>query len=251
MSFEWLTDWLPFTFYYLMVLLLFLANLTSWVSILFLVPGNWIMVFLSALFYLFMPGRDEHGISLTVLVIAILLAGLGEVIEALGSSAGAAKKGASRRAMILALLGTFIASVIGAPGNCIRCDFWRSPGGVCRRLPGGSLEREPGSQPHTHQHRGVCGATAGCRRQTGNRSRYPGNDHDRLPRLSKSAYRQAAIKKVLPFRKKRAPLSQFIVQELSNISRSNYLRSKLISLSPSLTTAVRPDVFCILYLVGM
>ena len=86
MSFEWLTDWLPFTFYYLMVLLLFLANLTSWVSILFLVPGNWIMVFLSALFYLFMPGRDEHGISLTVLVIAILLAGLGEVIEALGSS---------------------------------------------------------------------------------------------------------------------------------------------------------------------
>ena len=114
MSFEWLTDWLPFTFYYLMVLLLFLANLTAWASILFLVPGNWIMVFLSALFYLFMPGRDEHGVSLTVLVIALALAGIGEVVEALGSSAGAAKKGASRRAMILALLGTFIASVIGA-----------------------------------------------------------------------------------------------------------------------------------------
>jgi uncharacterized protein YqgC (DUF456 family) len=114
MSFEWLTDWLPFTFYYLMALLLFLVNLTAWASILFLVPGNWIMVFVSALFYLFMPEQNGKGLSLTVLVIAILLAGLGELVEALGSSAGAAKKGASRRAMILALLGTFLLSVIGA-----------------------------------------------------------------------------------------------------------------------------------------
>lgn len=114
MSFEWLTDWLPFTFYYLMALLLFLVNLTAWASILFLVPGNWIMVFVSALFYLFMPDQNGKGLSLTVLVIAILLAGLGELVEALGSSAGAAKKGASRRAMILALLGTFLLSVIGA-----------------------------------------------------------------------------------------------------------------------------------------
>ena len=114
MSFEWLTEWLPFTFYYLMALLLFLANFAAWASILFLIPGNWIMVFLSALFYLFMPEDSGKGISLTVLVIAILLAGLGELVEALGSSAGAAKKGASRRAMILALLGTFLLSVIGA-----------------------------------------------------------------------------------------------------------------------------------------
>lgn len=114
MSFEWLTDWLPFTFYYLMALLLFLVNLTAWVSILFLIPGNWIMVFVSALFYLFMPDSSQHGLSLMVLVIAIALAGLGELVEALGSSAGAARKGASRRAMILALLGTFLFSVVGA-----------------------------------------------------------------------------------------------------------------------------------------
>ncbi|QDV21016.1 hypothetical protein Pan153_56980 [Gimesia panareensis] len=114
MSFEWLNDWLPFTFYYLMALLLFLVNLTSWASILFLIPGNWIMVFVSALFYLFMPEHDGTGLSLTVIVIAIVLAGLGEVVEALGSSAGAAKKGASRRAMILALVGTFLLSIVGA-----------------------------------------------------------------------------------------------------------------------------------------
>tara|TARA_R110002095_G_scaffold140726_4_gene122203 strand:+ start:841 stop:1416 length:576 start_codon:yes stop_codon:yes gene_type:complete len=114
MSFEWIYDWLPFTFYYLMAVLLLLANLTAWVSILFLIPGNWIMVLLSALFYAFMPGQGTSGISLTVLFIAIVLAGLGELVELLGGSAGAAKKGASRRAMMLSLLGTFVFSLIGA-----------------------------------------------------------------------------------------------------------------------------------------
>lgn len=113
MSFEWLYDWLPITFYYLMATLLLLANLTAWFSILFLIPGNWIMVLLTALFYLFMP-EDQNGISLTVLLIAIALAGLGELVEMLGGSAGAAKKGASRRAMLLSLLGTFLLSIIGA-----------------------------------------------------------------------------------------------------------------------------------------
>ncbi|QDT94957.1 DUF456 domain-containing protein [Gimesia aquarii] len=114
MSFEWLYDLLPVTFYYLMATLLLLANITAWVSILFLVPGNWIVVFLSALFYVFMPVQENNGISLTVLLIAIALAGLGELVEMLGGSAGAAKKGASRRAMILSLLGTFLCSILGA-----------------------------------------------------------------------------------------------------------------------------------------
>ena len=41
MSFEWLYDWVPFTFYYLMAVLLLLANLTAWVSILFLI--QWLL----------------------------------------------------------------------------------------------------------------------------------------------------------------------------------------------------------------
>ena len=114
MSFEWLYDWLPFTFYYLMAVLLLLANVTAWVSILFLMPGNWIVVFLSALFYVLMPVEDYNGLSLTVILIAAALAGLGELVELLGGSAGAAKKGASRRAMILSLLATFVGSLVGA-----------------------------------------------------------------------------------------------------------------------------------------
>ncbi|MCH9656388.1 MAG: DUF456 domain-containing protein [Planctomycetes bacterium] len=114
MSFEWLYDWVPFTFYYLMAVLLLLANLTAWVSILFLIPGNWIVVFLSALFYVLMPVEDYNGLSLTVILIAAALAGVGELVELLGGSAGAAKKGASRRAMILSLLATFVGSLVGA-----------------------------------------------------------------------------------------------------------------------------------------
>ena len=135
MSFEWLYDWLPITFYYLMATLLLLANLTAWISILFLVPGNWIMVLLSALFYAFMPGA-ENGISLTVLLIAVALAGLGELVEMLGGSAGAAKKGASRRAMILSLLGTFILSVIGA---MVGTPFLPPLGTVLGAVLGGSV----------------------------------------------------------------------------------------------------------------
>ncbi|MDF1742676.1 MAG: DUF456 domain-containing protein [Gimesia sp.] len=114
MSFEWLYDWVPFTFYYLMAIVLLLANLTAWVSILFLIPGNWIVVFLSALFYVLMPVEDYNGLSLTVILIAAALAGVGELVELLGGSAGAAKKGASRRAMILSLLATFVGSLVGA-----------------------------------------------------------------------------------------------------------------------------------------
>ncbi|QDV53349.1 DUF456 domain-containing protein [Gimesia fumaroli] len=136
MSFEWLYDWLPVTFYYLMATLLLLANLTAWVSILFLVPGNWIMVLLSALFYAFMPGQENSGISLTVLLIAVALAGLGELVEMLGGSAGAAKKGASRRAMILSLLGTFFLSVIGA---MVGTPFLPPFGTVLGAVLGGSV----------------------------------------------------------------------------------------------------------------
>jgi len=136
MSFEWFYDWLPFTFYYLMATLLLLANLTAWVSILFLVPGNWIIVLLSALFYAFMPGQENQGISLTVLLISVALAGLGELVEMLGSSAGAAKKGASRRAMILSLLGTFAGSVTGAT---VGTAFLPPLGTIVGAILGGSV----------------------------------------------------------------------------------------------------------------
>jgi len=136
MSFEWFNEWLPFTFYYLMATLLLLANLTAWLSILFLVPGNWIMVLLSALFYAFMPGSENNGITLTVLLIAVALAGLGELVEMLGGSAGAAKKGASRRAMILSLLGTFVFSLLGA---MVGTPFLPPAGTVAGAILGGSV----------------------------------------------------------------------------------------------------------------
>ncbi len=135
MSFEWFYDWLPITFYYLMATLLLISNLVAWVSILFLVPGNWIIVFLSALFFVLMPD-DGHGISLSVLLIAAALAGFAELVEALGSSAGAAKKGASRRAMILALLGTFMGSVAGA---AIGTGFLPPLGTIIGAIFGGSV----------------------------------------------------------------------------------------------------------------
>jgi len=78
----------------------------------------------------------NQGISLTVLLISVALAGLGELVEMLGSSAGAAKKGASRRAMILSLLGTFAGSVTGAT---VGTAFLPPLGTIVGAILGGSV----------------------------------------------------------------------------------------------------------------
>lgn len=103
-------DWL----YYLFAFLLFVANSLAWSSSLLMLPGNWIIVVFTAIFAFFYPEQDGHGIRWTVVLIVLGLAILGEVIELLAGSAGAAKQGASRRAMFLSLVGAIVGSVFGA-----------------------------------------------------------------------------------------------------------------------------------------
>lgn len=86
-------------------------NLCSLAAGLLMLPGNWFMVLTLAVFV--GCTRFEHGPGWIVLALCVLLAGIGEVLETLLGSAAAAKKGASRRAMLLSLAASFAGGLLG------------------------------------------------------------------------------------------------------------------------------------------
>ncbi len=106
MTVEWL--------YYVWATLLVLANAAALVMTVFTLPGNWIIVGLTALFAFALPWEDGRGIHWTVVTVVVVLAVIGEVVEFAAGAAGAAKQGASRRAMALAIVGAIAGSLAGA-----------------------------------------------------------------------------------------------------------------------------------------
>ncbi len=100
--------------YYLWAVLLVLSNFAGWTLNLFALPGNWLVVLFTAIFVGFVPRTEEHGIGWWTVLIIAGVALLGEVIEFAAGAAGAAKKGGSRRGMVLAIVGTMIGSLFGA-----------------------------------------------------------------------------------------------------------------------------------------
>lgn len=96
-------------------IVLVLAAIACWFANVFTLPGNWLIIGLAALFAWLLPA-DEYGRGfgwITVIVLA-LIAVLGEVIEFAAGAAGAAKHGASRRALLLSIVGAAVGSITGA-----------------------------------------------------------------------------------------------------------------------------------------
>ena len=100
--------------YYVWAVMLVVLLGAAWLTTLFVLPGNWMMVGLAALFAWLLPAADGRGISWTTVAVACGLAALGEVLELAAGAAGAKREGASRRAVVLALAGTVAGSMIGA-----------------------------------------------------------------------------------------------------------------------------------------
>ncbi len=101
--------------YYAWALLLICGALIAWVTNFFALPGNWFIVGLAALFAagLAVPAEGD-GLTWEAVGMLVLIAVGGELIEFLAGAAGAAKQGASRRAIALAVVGTFVGSLSGA-----------------------------------------------------------------------------------------------------------------------------------------
>ena len=97
--------------YWLSVSFLIALNAVALLSNLFLLPGNWVMTGLLCIFLL--ASDFGHGPTWIIVIICVALAGLGEVLELAMGSAKAAKKGASRRAMLISMGMSFVCSIAG------------------------------------------------------------------------------------------------------------------------------------------
>ena len=99
---------------YLFALLLVLTLLAGWTLGLFGLPGNWLNLAAVAIYAFFTPAGHRLSISWWVVGAVFLLALVGEVIELLASAAGAAKAGASRRGIVLSVVGSVVGGIFGA-----------------------------------------------------------------------------------------------------------------------------------------
>jgi len=100
--------------YYTLALAFVAFGVICWLSNLVSLPGNWALVGLAALFVWLVPYSESRGASWTTVWILIGLAVVGEIIEFAAGSVGAAKQGASRRAIWMSLVGAMIGSIGGA-----------------------------------------------------------------------------------------------------------------------------------------
>jgi uncharacterized protein len=82
-----------------------------WVGILFNLPGTWLMVLVTAVLKWWQP--EYVLVSWTVLSVATGLAVLGEVLEFVLGAAGSRRAGGSRRAAVLAIVGSLVGGIVG------------------------------------------------------------------------------------------------------------------------------------------
>ena len=103
----------PVWIYYPSAVLLVLLCIGAWLLTLLTVPGNWIVVGLAAGFAWLFPAAAGRGITWTTVAVLVGVAVVGEVIEFGAGAAGAAKQGASRRAVGLSIVGAAVGSILG------------------------------------------------------------------------------------------------------------------------------------------
>ena len=97
------------------VALTLLAAAGGWLANLFSLPGNWLIVLTAGLAMAFAPTSDGQPlIGWTGLGLLLGLAVLGEVVEFAAGAAGAAKRGASKRAVWMSVGGAMAGSIAGA-----------------------------------------------------------------------------------------------------------------------------------------
>jgi hypothetical protein len=104
--------------YYTLAVLFVVLNCAALAANLVALPGNWLIALFTALFWYFATS-DERGLEWWSVAAVVVLAGLGELIEFAAGAAGAAKSGASRRSILLAMVGALAGSILGMAGLSI------------------------------------------------------------------------------------------------------------------------------------
>ena len=101
--------------YYVLAIALVLACGVAWLTNLVTLPGNWIVVGMAVLFAWLLPKAvgGGRGLDWATVFVLVGLAVLGEIVEFAAGAAGAAKQGASRRSVALAIVGAIVGSIAG------------------------------------------------------------------------------------------------------------------------------------------
>lgn len=99
---------------YIFAFILLLLNAAAWGSNIFMLPGNWIIVVLASAYVYFLPAQYDPRVSWGIVIVIIVLAIAGEIIEFLAGAMGTRKKGGSRKSALLSILGGFVGSILGA-----------------------------------------------------------------------------------------------------------------------------------------
>ena len=76
-------------------------------------PGNWLVVCLSAAYASFLRGASRLDVSWAVVGLLLLMALLGEAIEFAAGALGVAKLGGSKRGAALAVVGSLVGGIVG------------------------------------------------------------------------------------------------------------------------------------------
>lgn len=108
------TAWLDPTGTFLAALVLLLLCVVAWCSNLIALPGNWFAVMILALYAWLGPEDSRASLGMVPVILAGLLALLGEVVEFLASAVGAKRAGASRRSTLFAVVGSIGGAMLGA-----------------------------------------------------------------------------------------------------------------------------------------
>jgi hypothetical protein len=89
------------------------AILVAWFTNLLGLPGNWLMLAIAVVYWILKPVGEAASLSLTVLIIMAALAGVGELLELLMSSASVSKAGGARRSAGYAIFGSIAGGIVG------------------------------------------------------------------------------------------------------------------------------------------
>ena len=142
----------------LWLLLLILWNAAAVGMSFLLLPGNWIMVITTVLFAGWQ--WDARPFSSATLVVIVLLALVGEVVEMFAGMGGARRAGAGIRGAIGALLGAVTGAIVGTFAIPIPLIGTLLGAGLGAGLLSGLMERQAGKRPDESVRTGI-GAALG------------------------------------------------------------------------------------------
>jgi uncharacterized protein YqgC (DUF456 family) len=150
--------------YYGLVVLVLAGGVLCWLSNLVSLPGNWALAALAALFWYFVP-QDSPGVSGTTVVILLILATAGEIVEFAAGALGVAQQGASRRAVWMSLVGAMAGSMggaaVGVPIPLIGSLIAALVGGSLGAFAGAYLGETWSRRPHGESVATAMGAVKG------------------------------------------------------------------------------------------